>query len=168
MCGVHALRVFAVLLAATACGGAKAAAPPPTPVTLADAKSCRVTKPEPAPRDVSAELATVEMANGNGELWAVGLPPAGLMEIESVSVAKDGSLYTKLAWWRRVKGELHVSGERLDAPAAPLRADVPAGYPETGFLPTGLTFPSEGCWKVTGRIGNGRPLSFVAFVVRSS
>jgi len=156
------VRALPVLLAATAaaCGGTPP--PPPKPTTPAGAQPCRVTKAEPAPRDVSAELAGTEAANGNGELWAIGLPPAGVLEIEP----QDGSLDTKLAWWRRVKGDLHVTGERVDAPAAPLRADVPAGYPETGFQPTGLTFPTQGCWKITGRIGDGRALRFVTLVVR--
>ena len=48
----------------------------------------------------------------------------------------------------------------------PLRADVPAGYPDTGFQPSGLMFPTQGCWSVTGRIGDGKPLTFVTFVLK--
>jgi hypothetical protein len=54
---------------------------------------------------------------------------------------------------------------RLDAEAPPLRAHVPDGYGALGFQPTGLTFPTVGCWRVTGRV---RPasLTFVVKVVK--
>ncbi|GES03511.1 hypothetical protein Acor_55770 [Acrocarpospora corrugata] len=39
-----------------------------------------------------------------------------------------------------------------------LRADVPA---------TGLYFPAEGCWEVTGRIGTTR-LIFVTYVTKTA
>jgi hypothetical protein len=41
---------------------------------------------------------------------------------------------------------------------------VPAGYGEAGFQPSGITFPSTGCWKVEGHLG-GTTLAFVVRVV---
>jgi hypothetical protein len=76
-----------------------------------------------------------------------------------------GSIYAKLGWWRGVRGKVSVGGRRLDAPAPPLRADVPAGYGPLGFQASGLTFPTVGCWRVTGSLGGAR-LSFVVRVVR--
>jgi hypothetical protein len=61
-----------------------------------------------------------------------------------------------------VDGKLRIAGERLDARAAPLRAAVPDGYGPTGFQPTGLTFPTTGCWEVRARAGSAR----LTFVVR--
>ena len=43
----------------------------------------------------------------------------------------DGSLGTEIAWYR-AKGlggkQLRIPGKRLDAPAPPLRADIPRAY----------------------------------------
>jgi hypothetical protein len=64
---------------------------------------------------------------------------------------------------RAVEGQLSIDGERLDASAPPLRADVPAGYGPSGFQATGLTFPAEGCWTVVGSVGRTR-LTFVVVV----
>jgi hypothetical protein len=155
--GARAVLLAAVAL--TACGGtperAATSAPP-------DAATCDTTLPQPAPKEL-ADVADV--ANGNGELWVLGLPAGGVMEMEPIDVMEDGSLYRKLGWWRGVVHDLHIKGERIDAPAPPLRADVPAGY-FTGFQATALMFPTQGCWKVTGRIGDGKPLTFVTLVVK--
>jgi hypothetical protein len=58
-----------------------------------------------------------------------------------------------------------LARRRLDGPAPPLRADVPAGYGQAGFQASGVDFPTEGCWEVTGAVG-GATLSFVTFVAR--
>jgi hypothetical protein len=71
----------------------------------------------------------------------------------------------KFLWWRGVRGKLTIQGQRLDAPAPPLRADIPGGYGDTGFQATGLIFPTEGCWEVTGKVGESS-LTFVTRVVK--
>lgn len=80
-------------------------------------------------------------------------------------VNPDGSIWAKLGWWRGVAGRLTIVGERLDAPAPPLRADVPEGYGSTGFQATGLTFPTPGCWKVLGSVA-GHDIEFVVLVTK--
>jgi hypothetical protein len=72
----------------------------------------------------------------------------------------------KFGWWRGpgVVGKLSIEGRRLDGPAPPLRADIPDGYGETGFQSSRVTFTSEGCWEVTGRVG-GASLTFVVLAV---
>jgi hypothetical protein len=97
----------------------------------------------------------------HGTLRAGRLPNGG----SYATVKADGSIWAKLGWWRLSPGTLTISGERLDAPSSPLRADVPAGYGETGFRPTTIIFPSVGCWKVEGRIP-GATLVFVVRVVK--
>jgi hypothetical protein len=79
-------------------------------------------------------------------------------------VEPDGSIGMKFGWWRAVEGSLRIGGRRLDGPAPPLRADVPGGYGEMGFQSSGVYFPTEGCWEVTGTVGGTR-LTFVTFVV---
>jgi hypothetical protein len=106
---------------------------------------------------------------GNGSLavllWPKGRLVAGRLPDGSsyAETRPDGSIVAKLGWWRAVEGQLTIEGERLDASAPPLRADVPDGYGPTGFQPTGLSFPTEGCWKVLGRVGGAR-LTFVVLV----
>jgi hypothetical protein len=73
----------------------------------------------------------------------------------------------KFPWWRGVKGKLSISGKRLDSAAPPLRAAIPDGYGDSGFQATGLIFPTEGCWEVTGKVGEAS-LTFITRVVRES
>jgi hypothetical protein len=65
---------------------------------------------------------------------------------------------------RGVPGSLTIEGHRLDAGAPRLRADIPGGYGDLGFIPSGLIFPTPGCWKVTGRVADAS-LTFVVQVV---
>ena len=100
--------------------------------------------------------------SGNEALW-VALSPPG-----EVVPQPDGSLARKFMWWRLVPGALGLQARRLDRPAPPARVDVPEGYGSgAGFQATGVTFPTEGCWEVTGRVG-GRELRFVVSVRRPS
>jgi hypothetical protein len=71
----------------------------------------------------------------------------------------------KWPWWRAVRAKLTIEGRRLDAPAPPLRADIPDGYGASGFQPSALVFPTEGCWEVTGNAGDAR-LTFLVLVVK--
>ncbi|MFL5944910.1 MAG: hypothetical protein ACJ74D_10460 [Gaiellaceae bacterium] len=93
-----------------------------------------------------------------GVLRAGILPDGGAMAI----VNRDGSIRAKVGWWRGVPGKLRIGGERLDGKAPPLRAVVPDGYGRKGFQPSRLTFPTTGCWRVTGTVGSAR----LAFVLR--
>ncbi|HEX5416653.1 MAG TPA: hypothetical protein VFZ25_13360 [Chloroflexota bacterium] len=58
----------------------------------------------------------------------------------------------KVAWYRVTPGVLLVEGRRLDGAAPPLKSNVPTGYGSSGFQSTMLTFPTEGCWEVTGKV----------------
>jgi len=80
-------------------------------------------------------------------------------------VGSDGSLSMKFMWWRPEKGApLSIDGRRLDASAAPLGASIPYGYQGQHFQATSLSFPSQGCWEVTGRSGDAT-LRFVTLVL---
>jgi len=106
------------------------------------------------------------MNHGNGKLWTV-LWPHGVVVAKPDDVEKDGSIGMKWPWWRGVIGRLTVSGNRLDGDASPLTADVPSGYGDSGFQPSGIYFPTPGCWAVTGRAGTAR-LTFVTLVMKAS
>lgn len=73
----------------------------------------------------------------------------------------------KWPWYRgpEASGKLEVTGKRLDANESPLRASVNPAYGDTGFQPTLITFPTPGCWQVTGRAGDAS-LTFVTRVIR--
>jgi hypothetical protein len=67
----------------------------------------------------------------------------------------------------RGQGQLVIEGRRLDGKARPIRADIPSGYGESGFQPSGIYFSTEGCWEVTGSVGEAS-LTFVTLVVKAS
>ena len=48
-----------------------------------------------------------------------------------------------------------------------MTASIPSGYGDRGFQPAGVTFPTEGCWEVTGKAGTST-LTFVTFVIKST
>jgi hypothetical protein len=133
----------------------------------------------PAPADATCPV-TVNNGRGlteprkggdhtnDGRTLATSLWPDGTIMFTpggSGCVDPDGTLGMKWPWWRGVRGQLTLEGRRLDGPAAPMRASIPAGYGPTGFQSTGLMFPTAGCWEVTGRVG-AESLTFVTRAVK--
>jgi hypothetical protein len=141
---------------------------PRRPVTLADARHCPVTIGHPVPRALWWRylLFGSDSAYGNGSLWVGGLWPNGVVIITRDDVGPDGQLGMKLGWYRLTSGYLTITGRRLDAPAPPASGlTFPGSYGLTGFNASGGTFPTEGCWQVTGRAGRAA-LTFVTFVIK--
>lgn len=125
---------------------AAAAAALATPVPLADAAPCPATLPNGSTPPGELSLPTY---HGNVALWVV-LAPGGIEEVMPEDVSPNGSISTKRPWWRLKWGSpLSVAGRRLDAPAPPLAANIPAGY-DAWVQATVLDFPAVGCWEVTG------------------
>jgi hypothetical protein len=131
--------------------------------------SCAVTDvrgrrpPDPATPSFNYGNADIRVAlePRNGRLVAGRLAGGG----ERATINEDGSIDAKFGWWRAGSGRIRISGRRLDAPAPPLSARVPSGYGR-GFQATGLTFPTTGCWRVTGRYA-GAWLTFTMLVSKS-
>ena len=98
--------------------------------------------------------------HGNGSIW-VGLWHSNVVVWDA---QPDGSVTTKFGWWRGVSGKLRIDGRRLDAQAPPLVGHASDGYGDSGFQSSGITFPTEGCWQVTGRVGDAS-LTFVTLVL---
>jgi hypothetical protein len=105
-------------------------------------------------------------SHGNGKLWTM-FWPHNLVIADSGYVQEDGAIRMKWPWWRGVSGELQIKGRRLDAKARPITAEILSGYGASGFQPSGIHFPTEGCWRITGSVG-GASLTFVTFVVKAS
>jgi hypothetical protein len=130
--------------------------------------TCRVTIPT---RSVKGEdIGAAAFNFGTADLrvhlnWPRGRLRAGVLPGGGTiaTINADGSITAKVGWWRGIPGKLVISGRRLDGEAPPLRADVPEGYGSQGFQPTGLTFPTTGCWEVTGKVGDAE-LTFVVTV----
>jgi hypothetical protein len=75
------------------------------------------------------------------------------------SVGDDGSIRQKFGWYRVAEGVLTVTGRRLDGAARPVAATVPDGYGSSGFQASDVVFPTQGCWEITGTVGDAT-LSF--------
>jgi hypothetical protein len=136
------------------------------PVTRADARDCPVTLPGHAgPRGTRQAFFGWGASYGSGDLWVGGLWPHGVIAAGPGFVDRHGRVGMKFGWWRGVAGRLHITGRRLDAPAPHVVADASSGYGGTGFQPSGVIFPTEGCWEVTGRVGQ-ESLTFVTFVIK--
>ena len=135
-------------------------------LTLADASDCPVTKPGQAPAQIGDQLFGSSSAFGNEDLWVGGLSGDGVILADSRFAQADGSIEWKFGWWRIASGSLAISGRRLDAPAPPLHASVPSGYGLSGFQASGVSFPTGGCWEVTGSVGDSA-VAFVTFVLRT-
>lgn len=97
---------------------------------------------------------------------SVALWPDGKVIVSPSQVREDGWLYMKFPWNRGVSGELTITGRRLDAPAPPVESRVPDGYGVRGFQSSGIFFPTEGCWEITGQVGDAS-LTFVTLVVKA-
>jgi hypothetical protein len=105
---------------------------------------------------------------GNGLLWA-GLSADGIAAVPQDRVGADGSIGDKLLWvttppWSRPT----ISGERLDAPAPPLRVlRVNQGSFASADKPSfmsAVSFPAAGCWRLRARVGD-ISLSYVVDIV---
>jgi hypothetical protein len=99
---------------------------------------------------------------GGGGLWTL-VWPHGLVLVPKENVGPDGSLEMKFPWWRGpgVTGYLQITGEDV-ASQRPVEART-AGYGRTGFNASAIFFPTEGCYRVTGRAG-GAGITFVTLV----
>ena len=139
---------------------------PARPVTMADARRCPVTigHPVPSSKPWREGLFGWQRAYGNGSLWVGALWPHGVVIITPDNVDPDGRLEMKFGWYRLTSGFLTITGRRLDAPAPPASGRA-SGYGLTGFNASGVIFPTEGCWQVTGRVGRVT-LTFVTFVIK--
>lgn len=100
---------------------------------------------------------------GNG-LLSTTLPADGVLAARK---EPDGTLFEKISWVPRGfsggSSELTVRGERLDAPSPPMRV-LGVHWGGQGSWASAIVFPSEGCWRISGRVRDVT-LSYVVKVV---
>ncbi len=138
---------------------------------VSDAEACPITMPNDS-TPPGEDPATSSNFHGNEELWVDLYPEWFALAVPNDYVNADGSIDLKFPWWRGVEGELAIEGHRVDAPEVTLSAEIPRGYGLTGFQASGILFPTEGCWEVTGRVLDPESratvgkLTFVMFLKR--
>lgn len=139
---------FLLLVIALGCGG-----PPPT--TTPVGVVCEPTQPNgdtPPGQDPSPS------SHGNGRLYTTGLWAKGEILADPRFVAADGSIGMKFAWWRApgvgAAGDLQITGHEMSTSAS-IVASIPDGYGQP-FQATGITFPTEGCYKITAQSGDAQ------------
>jgi hypothetical protein len=137
-----------------------------SPRPTAQAGSCPITIPAPVPASEpwKSQLFGSNSAAGNGRLWVGGLPEGGVLDPLDSDVDSHGAVGRKFGWWRAVPGTLTITGRRLDGSAPPARGEVAEGYGNQGFQSSGITFPTPGCWEVTGSLDTTH-LTFVVLVL---
>ena len=156
----HLLGFVLLLLTATHDSEGRHLLTAPTQTTVA----CDVTTPNGI---VAGGEQPERGSHGNRQL-SVALWPDGTVVFKPGGagfVTRDSALGMKFGWRRGVRGQLRIEGRRLDAPASPLRAEVPNGYGPLGFQATYVIFSTPGCWEVSGRVGNAS-LTFVTMVMK--
>jgi hypothetical protein len=152
---IRTLVVALVLALALAVGGVGVE----SALTSSAGRSCPVTLPNQTVPS-GAGFNPGGFNYGNAQLrahlyWSRGTRSAGIRPGGGATaiINRDGSISVKLGWWRGLAERLVIRGRRLDASAPPLRVHIPDGYGPLGFQPTGLTFPTVGCWQVVGKLG---------------
>lgn len=121
--------------------------------------------------DVASSCPVTKGPYGNGFLF-VHAPGDGFLVARR---EPDGTLFQKLGWLPKKDwgGNLQVRGERLDGPGQLRVLRVNWGHTYVGGVrgrgswATPVLFPSEGCWRLTGRVGDVS-LTYVMQVVASS
>lgn len=168
-----ALRVICLLawLVGAAAIAASTAGCSPSRANALTSK-CSPSKPTPYGGVASASIDSPASFNYGNRVIRAALPSRGHLVAgrlpgggERAHINKDGSIAAKVGWWRGRRGRLAISGRRLDASAAPLRAELPPlnSYDVPGFIPSGLTFPTTGCWRIYAKLGRAH-ISFVLSV----
>lgn len=146
---------------------------PPTPARLTGEAiaTCPVTLPNGKSPPSDQQAVDFNLGNEEGTLFTIPWPGGKVIFTPKGPGFKspDGSLAMKWAWYRTIPGDVVIDGTRLDTPAPPMRTLVlrgsEDGYGETGFQPSALVFPTQGCWEVTASVEEAS-LSFVTLALQ--
>ena len=109
--------------------------------------------------------------HGNGRMWTA-LWPFGVVIAYPAYVRANGAIGMKFPWWTRTRGSrIAIVARRLDAGAPAVRLGGRPSYPTrdergTRFWASGIVVPTQGCWKITARVG-GASLTVVQLFVKT-
>lgn len=166
------LSLGVVCLVFGACGSVTPVATPasmsptndnPLPSPTMDIAVCPRTMPTRAPEAVRS-MPGWNRAYGNSELWIGGLGEEGVLQFTERMVSAEGYIDWKAAWWRLKPGVLSITGQEVYNELMTILPQVPEGYGLSGFQSTSVRFPGEGCYEVTGTVGD-EPLTFTTYVM---
>jgi hypothetical protein len=120
---------------------------------------CPVTRPNNDP---------AQGLYGNGRLSVYAYP---VIEATPSTVQSNGWIAEKFSWrgYGTTSGTLRITGHRLHGTGKPVHAQISAGQASaaegtSAFWATTISFPTTGCWQVTGTAG-GASLTFVTKVI---
>jgi hypothetical protein len=161
---VHTLQIAGFLFVTLLIGCGDASQSPqetivPTEIEYISGE-CPVTLP-----GETVKFAGANFNHGKDGVWTT-LWPQGTVTFRPDGpghVNSNGSMSMKFPWWSLIEDSLTIEGRRLDSPGK--MASHTEGRLSTGFVPSGITFPSEGCWEVTGSVGDAS-LTFVTLAVK--
>jgi len=161
------LAMVGLVALVSGCGGGARSSESASAGAARAAGICPVTLPNGSlpPPPFSSSWGSPEHSYGNGKLWTL-FWPHGVIIAQDGQVNRDGSITMKVPWWRGLNGNLHIEGRRLDKTAQPIRARIPRAYGQSGFQPSSIIFPSDGCWEVTGKVADAS-LTFVTIVMKA-
>lgn len=134
------------------------------PAATADA--CPVTIPRTGPPPGLAGV-----WHGNDALWT-HVPDDGILAVPPERVEADGSVQAKRFWYAAgIDGTLALAGRRLDAASPPLRVHtinrgLQSGFRGSGTWATFISFPTQGCWRLTVRLTNRSTSVSLSFVMK--
>lgn len=141
------LMLLIALVPRPATGQARNKADEPPPA------SCHVTLPN-GNRPPRSLAAAGDDFYGNGKLWVAmwwqhGVIRAGM----DAGVPQPGGVSIKTPWVQGpdANGELQIFGSRLDRPAPAINQEEGRGQ---GFHPTGIVYPTPGCWQISSQAGS--------------
>jgi hypothetical protein len=160
--------LYLLCLSSTAVGQDRTRKPAPH-------NTCSVTKPATQPfvppPPYPAKPSRGGFWFGTDRLWTA-LPVTGTWRLGHYT-HDDPTFRQKLFFWRQgydaraePRPNLTVSGRRIDSSAGPLQTDGKGNGGRTKddqFIVTGISFPTTGCWEITGRYENDE-LTFVVWV----
>jgi len=143
-----------VLVITVGCGAA------PTASAVAACVPTRPTGDTP-PGENPAESSLVY---SDGRLYTVLWPNGEILASPDV-IEPDGTIDIKFPWWRAAgvgaAGDLQITGHEINT-GATVTASIPGGYGQR-VQPTGILFPTEGCYEITAKSGDAL-LTFVTKV----
>jgi hypothetical protein len=149
---IRLLTIFLLLFTLASCAGLNSAKKTSCPVT-----EPAWIKPPEDPAVLDPPAFGYYFVNEDRSMWASAWWTD--QEDYQLHVTEEG---IKMGWFRPAGVPLEITGQRIDAKAPPLHADIPATYP-TRFQATGIYFPTEGCWEVNAKVAESE-LTFVVWV----
>ncbi len=100
------------------------------------------------------------------------MPEDGVLTVPPQDIKPDGSIWTKWFWFAAgIHGSFSLTGQRIDAPSQDLivhqvNEGSMTGFTGSGTWATPITFPTQGCWRLTARVADDASAVSLSFVMK--